>query len=258
MNNNYFDEDGKMKTVTDGYSPSSVSAKQQETSAQMKSQELDTQISELSQSARSESIQAEKEQMDSALAQWNSLPDVAKEECKEQMSDEDKASLEQMENYQQELAQYEQEKEKYLVRGAMMHCSCGSHYRRLNLPECHGVYTKERPLMNVADSLPGDALNIPTFGVCSSGKNSTGGSVLLVADVPRDVYGRPIAGAGEGNVKGTPCVPIIVSQWMCPHETTIVGTEPAITPRSFLVCKYQGLIEVVDSGQDDEETLPPK
>ena len=38
---------------------------------------------------------------------------------------------------------------------------------------------------------------------------------------------------------------------MCTH----IGKEgePALTTRSFLVCKYNGLIEIVRSGQEDED-----
>lgn len=32
---------------------------------------------------------------------------------------------------------HNQEKYEYVVRGALLHCSCGSHHRRLNLPKCH-------------------------------------------------------------------------------------------------------------------------
>lgn len=144
--------------------------------------------------------------------------------------------------------------EEHLVRGAMMRCQCGSHYRRLNLPVSHGMYESQRPLMNEGDSLVGDTYNIPTFGVCNSSDNKTGGSVLLKKDVPRDEFGRKISEESEGNVRGTPCTPGIITQWLCPHEGTIVDGKCAITPTSFLVCQYGGIIEVVNSGQNEEET----
>lgn len=159
------------------------------------------------------------------------------------------------EEYKKQLIDDLDKREKeYLVRGALMRCNCGSHVRRLNLPKSHGVYENERPQMNASDSLPGDSLNIPTFGVCSSGENNSGGEVLLVADVQRDMYGKKI-GESEGNVKGTPCSPIIVSKWLNSYKNKIVDGDYAVNGESFLVCKYQGLIEILDSGQNDEETL---
>lgn len=175
----------------------------------------------------------------------------------EDMTEDDVKKLLEMKEVQDALKEYAQEQQEYLVRGAMMRCSCGSHYRRLNLPKCHGVYTNDRPMMNDNDSLPGDHLNVSTFGVCSSGANKSGGNVLLKKDAKRDVYGKKIEDQ-EGNVKGTPCSPIVVSNWLSAHESIEVGDGKAITPQSFLVCKYEGIIEVVDSGQNEEETLPKK
>lgn len=171
-------------------------------------------------------------------------------------TEEEKKKLKAMEEYQKALEVFEERKKEYLVRGAMMKCSCGSHHRRLNLPTDHGVYTNQRPMMNDEDSLPGDTLNIPTFGVCSSKENSTGGSILLKKDVPRNLFGQPTGEDSPGNVRGIPCSPIILTTWLSPKEDIKVGDGLAVTPGSFLVCKYKGIIEVVDSGQFDEETLP--
>ncbi|MGL5085559.1 MAG: PAAR-like protein [Clostridium sp.] len=185
----------------------------------------------------------------------NSVDKVTQEDKNKLITDEEKETLAAMEAYQEQLKEFERRQEEYLVRGAMMHCSCGSHYRRLNLPKCHGIYTSDRPMMNENDSLPGDTFNIPTFGVCNSKSNNTGGSILLKKDVPRNVFGQP-TGDVSGNVRGMPCSPIIITTWLCPREKIIVGDGLAITPQSFVVCKYEGIIEVVDSGQFDEQTLP--
>jgi hypothetical protein len=37
---------------------------------------------------------------------------------------------------------------EYLVRGATLICSNGTHKRKLNLPKCHGVYIGEHPVMH--------------------------------------------------------------------------------------------------------------
>ena len=56
----------------------------------------------------------------------------------------------------------------YLVMGARLYCSCGSHSRRLNLPVDHGVYIRGLPMIHEEDCLVGDGKNITTFGVCCS------------------------------------------------------------------------------------------
>ena len=50
-------------------------------------------------------------------------------------------------------------------------------------------------------------------------------------------------------------MPVIVNVWDDTHDDTHIGKEgePALTTRSFLVCKYNGLIEIVRSGQEDED-----
>lgn len=146
--------------------------------------------------------------------------------------------------------------EENLVRGAMLRCKCGSHCRRLNLPLTHGYVEEERPLVNAEDSVAGENENISYFGVCSSGTNdSSAKTVLLKKDYERDIYGRKMSEETVGNVKGKCCTPVILGPWQNVQEGTLIDGAPAITPSSFLVCKYGGIIEVLDSGQHDEETL---
>lgn len=53
----------------------------------------------------------------------------------------------------------------YLVRGAMLSCRMGSHPRRLNLPQSHGEYICDHPVIMDEDCTKE---NISSFGVCSS------------------------------------------------------------------------------------------
>ena len=60
---------------------------------------------------------------------------------------------------------------EYLVRGATLICSNGTHKRKLNLPKCHGVYIGEHPVMHelecVSEAVCGrDKCNIAFFGIC--------------------------------------------------------------------------------------------
>lgn len=158
----------------------------------------------------------------------------------------------------------------YLTRGAKLFCRKGSHVRRLNLPETHGVFTLNCPMTHENDCLPGDLFNIRTFGVCSSELNPNGGTVLL-KKVRYDENYEPYEDTGE-NVKGKPCTPVIVGRWMAPYrKTKIVENVPigirdvcsacekaikgdttyhAITTNSFLLCKFGGLIEAWSSGTE--------
>ena len=72
---------------------------------------------------------------------------------------------------QLELEKGEEIQFPYLVRGAELYCSCGTHKRKLNLPTCHGVYTNGKPMMHEEDCEVGDDKNIPSFGICQSEEN---------------------------------------------------------------------------------------
>lgn len=166
-----------------------------------------------------------------------------------------------------EVSEESEPDEPYLVRGALLHCRNGSHDRRLNLPRCHGVHSTEHPLITRLDCLPGDDQNIPTFGVCSSGKNPSKEKITLESYVPVDVDGKR-QGEADSTVSGKPCVPVIVGTWLLTQdETRIVDNgekdpddrklgraqakgQPMVTMKSFLVCKYGGLIEPMNCGQE--------
>lgn len=177
--------------------------------------------------------------------------------------------------------------ESYLVMGAKLYCSCGSHVRRLNLPLDHGVYIRGLPMIHEEDCLVGDGKNITTFGVCCSEEHpaweplwkellekSTRGAVC--ASLSQTIFGKPADTAfrdsvnhkillqrGDGkNVRGYPCIPCIVGCWRDVNRTQKIvrnGTDgmreqdklSAVTTDSFLVCAYGGLIEPLSSGQEE-------
>ena len=146
--------------------------------------------------------------------------------------------------------------EEHCVRGAMMRCKYGSHYRRLNLPLTHGEIENGRPLVNSNDAVAGDDNNIPYFGVCTCPNyTTTEKEVLLKKDYPRDLRGKKLSDESEGNVKGLPCKPMILGEWKNSHAGTKLDGAAILTGSAFLVCQYGGLIEIVDSGQNDPETL---
>lgn len=132
------------------------------------------------------------------------------------------------------------EEVRYLVRGAVLECSCGSHKRKLNLPESHGVYIGENPMVNQTDCAVGDYANIPTFGVCESAGNPCRKSLgenlrdgLISSLIPgsgavitvRDEMEKILLVKEDGtNVRGYPCTPCIVSTWQNTHGESQVAS----------------------------------
>lgn len=148
--------------------------------------------------------------------------------------------------------------EEYVVRGALLCCSGGSHRRRLNLPECHGVYIGCNPIMHSGDcvtGIEGSEINITSFGVCKGTSNGglNEGDTSLATEVV-DEQGLPIVGETDGGViRGKRCKAMIANgKWENVHTSTIVGDtgESAITVNSFLVCAHGGVITVLTSGQE--------
>ena len=74
-------------------------------------------------------------------------------------------------------------------------------------------------------------------------------------EAPRNPDGSFTGEAASGTVTGTPCIPDIIEVWDDTHSETHIGKEgeEALTTRSFLVCSYGGLIEIIRSGQEDDE-----
>lgn len=162
----------------------------------------------------------------------------------------------------------------YLVRGALLKCSCGTHTRKLNLPLCHGVYIADKPIVQEEDCQVGDDQNIAAFGICQSDGHPSkdpwwvkAGKMLFqsaVSYVREEESEKIILQTEDGqNVKGYACTPCIVGTWKDVHEAqkiarnntdgTVEGDRlSSITLESFLVCAYGGLIQPMSSGQDEE------
>ncbi|WP_017815753.1 DUF4280 domain-containing protein [Paenibacillus shenyangensis] len=124
--------------------------------------------------------------------------------------------------------------EYYVVRGASMRCSYGSHPRKINLSASHGSFVKTQPMMNEDDYKPE---NVASFGVCSSSLNPSSETIYLVAE-------------GGGQVQGKPCLPQLCQPWMMTKEKTRVEGKPALTTSSCHLCMYKGSIKFETSGQE--------
>lgn len=121
---------------------------------------------------------------------------------------------------------------EYIVRGAKMKCSKGSNMRKINLPESHGSYVSDKPIMVETDRTDE---NIKYFGVCQCGPNKEQITVVLE----------------NGQTKtGFKCTPMIYKDWDNVKEDTKIDGKCALTKDSTLVCGYGGVIKFEDSGQE--------
>lgn len=163
--------------------------------------------------------------------------------------------------------------ELYVVRGANLRCTEGSHIRKLNLPKDHGIYITREPLIHKEDCLVGDDQNITTFGVCESrgiyNLSPRPPTVILKKCKYNNYTGDEMESEEDlGNVRGPACTPQIAGTWLNTfNDTRIVDNGdkdpedkyksdddptkgyPAVTTKSFLVCACGGFIEPVSCGQ---------
>ncbi|WP_081667088.1 DUF4280 domain-containing protein [Paenibacillus pinihumi] len=124
------------------------------------------------------------------------------------------------------------EDDSYVVAGAILSCSSGTQLNRLKLPSSHGVYVKDKPQMNVKDSVLN--VNVMPFGRCFSPIN-------------------PAVQAGEMDIEGVmkaPCVPLLSSQWTGGKENVLVEGAPALVNKCTLMCTLGGCITIEDDGQE--------
>lgn len=124
----------------------------------------------------------------------------------------------------------------YIVRGAKMACDCGSHSRKINLPQSHGSYVNGKPVMNKSDNKFGE--NISYFGICNNPNNPNTQTIYLITE------------KGE-NISGKPCCPNILKEWIKTKDDTIVEGKPALITKSELICAYKGKIIFVSDGQEE-------
>lgn len=151
---------------------------------------------------------------------------------------------------------------EFLVRGATLICSNGSHKRKINLPKCHGVYAGMHPLLHEWECLSEpfcskETCNITPFGVCVP---TVGCPPTEIKMYKKTKYNSKDGKAGT--VEGYQCMPTFTGTWMNTYPYTRIldnGDKSndrqglaTLTTDSYLVCKYGGLITPIDSGQFTE------
>ncbi|MNM87695.1 hypothetical protein D3C81_998840 [compost metagenome] len=129
------------------------------------------------------------------------------------------------------------DKKYYVVRGADIGCTCGSHLRKLNLPVSHGTYVNGQPMMNETDCKLED--NISCFGICSSPLNQSGETIYLISM------------EGE-QIQGKPCLPVLLGdRWNQTKTKVKVDAQSVLTTDSELYCALDGVIKFASNGQQE-------
>lgn len=109
------------------------------------------------------------------------------------------------------------EGDTYVVRGAELTCSEGTLPSSLNLPQSHGVYIKDKPVMNIADCEIDK--NIGLFGFCKK-----------MDEV---------------------CQPELCGRWSDGKTDLLIDNEPALLDRATLTCALGGKITIAKNGGQD-------
>ena len=138
----------------------------------------------------------------------------------------------------------------YVVRGATMYCSCGTHTRKLDMPASHGSYIRDKAMMNRTDCKVGIDKNIPPFWACRS--ETKDGIDIKIEDTKdllqvTDEDGNPVEVPMP--IEGILCEPELAKEWADAQEETLVDGEPALTIKCTITCKYGGVIGFMDAGQ---------
>ena len=115
--------------------------------------------------------------------------------------------------------------------GATLQCSFGAAPSSFVVLPANKVLTGT-PAANIMDHVP--LLNIMPFGVCSSLANPTVAAATAAA---------------LGVLTPMPCVPATAAPWVPGAPTVLIGSMPALSNTSKLMCNWGGVIQVIAPGQ---------
>ena len=104
----------------------------------------------------------------------------------------------------------------YVVKGATLECSWGSHTSELQIPIDRKVLINDIKQANIDDHVGGE--NIMSFGLCARG-------------IPRP-----------------PCIMATSNKWVRGKDTVHVEDEPALLDISVNFCDCGGVVSVVKNG----------
>ena len=161
----------------------------------------------------------------------------------------------------EEIDDYSEQVYPYVVRGATIYCTAGTHIRALDLPKTHGVFMRGGAAMNEDDSkhienpTSESFGNIPIFGICLSNENENeAAQTLHTEDLIFPLMGIDIEEL-DLPITGKRCTPS-VSRWIGAKEDTLVDGKPALTVECTLVCATGGgCIAFINDGQKADEDM---
>ncbi|GLC80086.1 DUF4280 domain-containing protein [Lacrimispora brassicae] len=120
---------------------------------------------------------------------------------------------------------------KYVTKGSVVACDCGSLFTRIDLAEDHGIEVKSNhlPILTTMDF---GSQNISPFGICSK---------------------KLITATSEYAAK---CIPQIINPWMQNKNTTTDSNRAAVLQAdAFAVCNTGGLICVKEINKTPQESF---
>lgn len=122
---------------------------------------------------------------------------------------------------------------KQVVSQATLQCSFGSNPSQFVVEPINRVMAEEMPAAVIQDHI-GNA-NIMPFGLCASLLNPT----VIAATA-----------ANHGRLTPMPCVPIVPAPWTPGAPNVTIAGIPCLDDKSTCMCTWQGIIKVVDPGED--------
>lgn len=210
-------------------------------------------------------VAAKNEQTKGAVIQ-----DLESEVDKEAARKQKNEQLEQEETDEQlEEAEGVGEKLSYLVKGAPLRCIYGSHMRHLDMLESHGVYQDKKPVIHSHDM---GKSNILPFGICSSPCSILTKRGSFLKGAPVDAEGNYLDEPDNQILTGLVCDPEIVDFWNNVNEDVMIADDateetksedecncyPAVTIKSYLICRHGGIIYPEGSGQFEYSAYNPE
>jgi len=115
--------------------------------------------------------------------------------------------------------------------GAQIKCSFGTAPSILNVTPENKV-SSNAPMVSITDNIA--YKNITPFVMCTSMANPAVASATSAA---------------FGVLTPQPCTPVITGPWAPPSQKVFIGSAPAATAESMLMCAYAGVITLTSAGQ---------
>jgi hypothetical protein len=145
----------------------------------------------------------------------------------------------------------------YLTRGATLRCNMGSHARKLNLLEGHGIEFLKMddqyyPHPLVAESEIVLEENICYFGICNSSTPPPDAPTICLKPEQTPQSNQTAKQGSSNPIEGKKCIPKILGGWLDTKDDVVLdvnGTnQKVLLMTSCLVCANMGLIEPKDDG----------